>query len=128
VLAFLLALFLLVCGLIVAIILVQAGQEAGFAGAFGAGGGSQTVFGARAGTFLTRATAGLVAVFMILAFLLVLFGAHRGSAPPKVPTPEGVPADTATELPIGTAAEPAGAGQPATADTGAPQPQPSGGE
>ncbi len=82
----LLVLFWLVCILIVISVLVQTGKESGFAGAFGAGGGGQTAFGARAGSFLTRITAGLAAVFMLLAFVLVLAGSRTpgGSAPDEV--------------------------------------------
>lgn len=82
----LLVLFWIVCILIVASVLIQTGKESGFAGAFGAGGGGQTAFGARAGSFLTRITAGLGGVFMILAFVLVIVGSHapRGNAPDEV--------------------------------------------
>ena len=103
----LLALFILTCFLIVAIILIQTGQESGFAGAFGAGGGGQTVFGARAGTFLTRITAGLAAAFMILAFLLVLVGSRGAKAPEEVPIPEELPAPVSEEVPAGADVQPA---------------------
>ncbi len=120
----LMVLFFMTSVLVVATILIQAGQESGFAGAFGAGGGSQTVFGARAGTFLTRATAGLAAAFMILAFLLVLLGSRGAAPPPEAVIPEELPASTFTEIPVG------GAVQPVTsttaADTAVPPSQPSG--
>jgi len=124
--SFLMVLFFMTCVVVVAVILIQAGQEAGFAGAFGVGGGSQTVFGARAGTFLTRATAGLAATFMILAFLLVLIGSRGAPPPPEAVIPEEVPASASTEMPAGGTAQPVTS--TTAADTAVPPSQPSGGQ
>jgi preprotein translocase subunit SecG len=74
----LLILFIPVCLALVAIVLLQVGKGAGFAGAFGAGGGSQTVFGARAGNFLTKLTAWLAAMFMILALAMAWLSSKTG--------------------------------------------------
>ena len=122
--SFLMVLFFMTCVLVIAVILVQAGQESGFAGAFGVGGGSQTVFGARAGTVLTRATVGLAAAFMILAFLLVLLGSRGAPPPPEAVIPEEIPASASTEMPAGGAAQPV-TGTTA-ADPAVPPSQPSG--
>ena len=122
--SFLRVLFLMVSVLVVATILIQAGQESGFAGAFGAGGGSQTVFGARAGTFMTRATAGLAAAFMLLAFLLVLLGSRGAPPPPEAVIPDALPASASTEIPAGSVAQPITA--TVTPGTAVPSPQPSG--
>ena len=85
----LLILFIPVCFALVAIVLLQVGKGAGFAGAFGAGGGSQTVFGARAGTFLTKLTAWLAAMFMILALAMaVLSSKTRPGGGPRLPPVE----------------------------------------
>lgn len=92
-------LFWLVCILIVATVLIQTGKESGFAGAFGAGGGGQTAFGARAGSFMTRITAGLAAIFMLLAFVLVLAGSRTsgGGAPEEVVAPDEPAAEQAVD-------------------------------
>ena len=80
----LLLLFVPICLALIAIILLQVGKGAGFAGAFGAGGGSQTIFGARAGTFLTKLTAWLAALFMCLALAMaVLSSKTRPSEGPR---------------------------------------------
>ena len=122
--SFLMVLFLMTSVLVVAIILIQAGHESGFAGAFGAGGGSQTVFGARAGTFLTRATAGLAATFMLLAFLLVLLGSRGAPPPPEAVIPDELPASASTGMPAGGMAQPVTG--TSTAETAVPPSQPSG--
>lgn len=65
----LLALFILVAILMVFVILIQSGKGGGLAGI--AGGNLGTVFGGRGSApFLTKATAVLAAVFMILALAL----------------------------------------------------------
>ncbi len=114
----LLALFIIVCLLAIVTILLQSGQEAGFAGAFGIGSGTQTVFGARAGTFLTRTTAVLIGMFMLLALVIVLLGSRGATPPPEAPEPEDLPPTTSAELPAGGAAQPAAG----TTDTAAPEP------
>ncbi len=87
--AFLTVIFVLVCLAVVGVVLLQQGKGAGFAGAFGIGAGSQTIFGSRAGTFFTKLTAGLVAALMVLA-LLIAFANSRTSRV-GAPKPEAVP-------------------------------------
>lgn len=93
----LLILFIPVCLALVAIVLLQVGKGAGFAGAFGAGGGSQTVFGARAGTFLTKLTAWLAAMFMILALAMAVLSSKTrpGGGPRPAPVEESGQPDQA---------------------------------
>ena len=67
---FLMIFYTLVCIGLVGIVLLQSGKDAGFAGAFGAGGGSDTVFGAQRGNILTKATIVGVTIFMLLSFVL----------------------------------------------------------
>jgi preprotein translocase subunit SecG len=73
-----------VCIGLIAVVLLQKGKGVGFAGAFGAGGGSETVFGPRSSRSLPqKLTYGAAAAFMILALALSLLSGSvgRGSAP-----------------------------------------------
>jgi len=92
---FLLILFIPTCFALIAIVLLQVGKGAGFAGAFGTGGGAQTVFGARAGTFLTKLTAWLAVRFIVLALAMAVLSARvkpgGGLAPAPVEEPEQAP-------------------------------------
>lgn len=72
-------------GLIV-VVLLQKGKGAGFAGAFGLGGGSDTVFGPRASKSLpVRLTQVMAGLFMVLALFMSLLSGQlsRGVAPEK---------------------------------------------
>ncbi len=71
-------LYVLVCVSLIGVILLQQGKGGDIANAFG-GGGSQAVFGARAGaTLLTRATSVLAALFVVISLILTAWG-QRGS-------------------------------------------------
>jgi len=68
--AVLVALHILVCFVLVVVIMLQSGNAADLAGAFG-GSGSQTAFGPRgAATFLSRATTWCAIVFMATSLAL----------------------------------------------------------
>ena len=68
--AVLVALHILVCFVLVIVIMLQSGNAADLAGAFG-GSGSQTAFGPRgAATFLSRATTWCAIVFMATSLTL----------------------------------------------------------
>jgi preprotein translocase subunit SecG len=68
--AVLVALHVLVCFVLVVVIMLQSGNAADLAGAFG-GSGSQTAFGPRgAATFLSRATTWCAIVFMATSLAL----------------------------------------------------------
>jgi len=72
------------CGCIIALVLIQRGKGADAGAGFGAG-ASGTVFGARgAGTALSRATAVLVAVFMLNSLALAYFGPKKAEAPKTI--------------------------------------------
>jgi len=104
-------LYVLVCVSLIGVILLQQGKGGDIANAFG-GGGSQAVFGARAGaTLLTRATSVLAGLFVVLSLILTAWG-QRGSgsvvggidapapaAPVATPTP-------APPQPAGTPSQP----------------------
>ena len=122
--AFLLALHLIVCLCLVAVILVQSGKGGGLAGgAFG--GATQTVFGGRGATdFITRATVVLGVLFFVTSLSLALIttrgnvggrsvvseAAKRaaGAAPPAgAPPATGAPTGTAPATPAPATPPPA---------------------
>ena len=104
-------LYVLVCVSLIGVILLQQGKGGDIANAFG-GGGSQAVFGARAGaTLLTRATSVLAGLFVVLSLILTAWG-QRGSgsvvggidAPaPAAPVATPIPAPP---QPAGTPSQP----------------------
>ncbi len=70
---------IIVCLFLIVVVLLQSGQAADLAGAFG-GMGSQTAFGPRgSGTLLSRATTAAAAIFMITSMTLAIL-ATRGAA------------------------------------------------
>ena len=122
--ALLMALHLIVCLCLVAVVLVQSGKGGGLAGgAFG--GATQTVFGGRGATdFITRATIVLGVMFFVTSLSLALIttrgdvggrsvvseAAKRaaGTAPPAgVPPATGAPAGTAPATPAPVTPPPA---------------------
>jgi preprotein translocase subunit SecG len=101
--AVLVALHILVCFVLVVVIMLQSGNAADLAGAFG-GSGSQTAFGPRgAATFLSRATTWCAIVFMATSLALSFKratpststgsileqtqGSGAPAAPPRSPVP-----------------------------------------
>jgi preprotein translocase subunit SecG len=98
--AVLVALHILVCFVLVIVIMLQSGNAADLAGAFG-GSGSQTAFGPRgAATFLSRATTWCAIVFMATSLALsfkrsapsastgsILEQTQPSGAPAKPPAP-----------------------------------------
>jgi preprotein translocase subunit SecG len=100
------ALYVIVCGLLIITILLQQGKGGDIANAFG-GGSSQAVFGARSGaTLLTRATSVLAALFVIGALVLTVWGTRGPSSvvggidgPAPAPAPAATPAAPTTPTP-----------------------------
>src|ERR1700688_1160243 len=73
----LVTLHVLICGLLIVVIMLQSGEAADLAGAFG-GAGSQTAFGPRgAATFLSKATTWCAIMFMLTSMALTM---HQNSA------------------------------------------------
>jgi preprotein translocase subunit SecG len=108
----LLAIHLIVCLCLVAVVLVQSGKGGGLAsGAFG--GATQTVFGGRGATdFITRATIVLGVMFFLTSLSLALMTTRGNTGGKSV---------------VGEAARRAGTAPPATAPaTGAPAGAPAG--
>ncbi len=89
------ALFLLVCVVLILTVLIQRPQGGGLSGAFGAGGGGsgsgQTAFGARTGDALTMATIAMFVIYLGVAVVLN-FAVRPGTAPgagPSIVAPDG---------------------------------------
>ena len=78
----LVTLHVVICGLLIIVIMLQSGEAADLAGAFG-GAGSQTAFGPRgAATFLSKATTWCAIMFMLTSMALTMHqnstvGVHR---------------------------------------------------
>jgi preprotein translocase subunit SecG len=65
-------LHVVICGLLIVVIMLQSGEAADLAGAFG-GAGSQTAFGPRgAATFLSKATTWCAIMFMLTSMALTM--------------------------------------------------------
>jgi preprotein translocase subunit SecG len=121
----LVVLYVLVCLSLMVVILLQQGKGGDIANAFG-GGGSQAVFGARAGaTLLTKVTSGLAVGFMVVALVLAVWGQQgpgsvvggvEGPAAPQLPAGA---LSGSTPAPTAPAATPAPAAEtPAAAPAG----------
>jgi len=104
--AILVLLHVLVCLVLMGVILLQGGEAADLAGAFG-GSGSQTAFGPRAAaTFLSRATTWCAVMFMFTTMALTV---HVNT----VRGPSGRSILEQFSKPASTAPKPATPGQPA---------------
>ncbi len=114
--ALLMALHLIVCLCLVAVVLVQSGKGGGLAGgAFG--GATQTVFGGRGATdFITRATVVLGVLFFVTSLSLALM-TSRGTGGAKSIVSEAArrAASTAPTTPVTGAPAPGGTASPAPA-------------
>jgi preprotein translocase subunit SecG len=67
------------CLILIASILLQAGRGGGLSEVF-SGAASQTIFGARASTFLTRATTVAAIIFLLTCISLTVFSSRRGKS------------------------------------------------
>ncbi len=97
-------LHLIVCFLMIAAILLQAGKGAEIGAAFG--GSSQTVFGSRGpGTFLSKVTVAAAVIFMLTSLGLALLSKQENVASViDVPATSGEPTSSAPDA-SGTPAE-----------------------
>jgi len=84
-------LHLIVCFLMIAAILLQAGKGAEIGAAFG--GSSQTVFGSRGpGTFLSKVTVGAAVIFMLTSLSLAILSKRENSLSSVIPITSSEPA------------------------------------
>jgi preprotein translocase subunit SecG len=123
----LVTLHVLVCLVLVAVIMLQSGNAADLAGAFG-GSGSQTAFGPRgAATFLSRATTWCAIVFMMTSLTLSVkreptaASAASGSFLEQTQKAGKAPATPPATVPTQV---PANSAPPASAPAQAPAPAP----
>ncbi len=77
---FIIVIHIVVCVILIALVLVQAGKGGGLGGLFGGGGMSQSLFGVRTGTFLTRLTTVLAIIFMLTSLSLAVFYRRPGKS------------------------------------------------
>ena len=68
-----------VCIMLIAVILLQAGRGGGLSETFG-GDSSQTIFGTKVSTFLTRATVVVASLFLVTSLLLGIMTSRRGKS------------------------------------------------
>lgn len=97
-----LSIHILVCFVLVAVILLQAGRGGGVADTFG--GAAQSMFGTRGVAFLTRATTVSAIVFMLTSLSLAYLSAQQGhslleGAPIPAPVEQPAPAPAPPEQP-----------------------------
>jgi preprotein translocase subunit SecG len=74
--AFIIIIHIIACLILIASILLQSGRGGGLAGLFSAG-TSQTIFGARASTFLTRTTTAAAVAFLLTCISLTVFSSRK---------------------------------------------------
>jgi preprotein translocase subunit SecG len=123
--AVLVTLHIIVCFVLIIVIMLQSGNAADLAGAFG-GAGSQTAFGPRgAATFLSRATTWCAIVFMMTSLTLSFkrAGPSTGSNSVLEQTQSSAPAPAKSTPvpPIQIPVQPATPTAPAQAPSSAPQ-------
>lgn len=110
------ALHVIACLFLIAVVLLQQGKGQDLASAFG-GGGSQTAFGPRgSATVLSRATTILAGVFVITSLSLSVLRPSRSSILDTVPG-AATPAPRATASPTAPAAPAPASPVPATPPT-----------
>jgi preprotein translocase subunit SecG len=124
----LVTLHVLVCFVLVLVIMLQSGNAADLAGAFG-GAGSQTAFGPRgAATFLSKATTWCAIVFMLTSLTLSIkrtpTGVSTGASSVLEQTTKTAPAKPATP----PASAPASSTPQPSSQTPAPAPAPATGK
>lgn len=113
----------LVCLMIIAVVLLQAGKGADIGSAFG-GSGSQAVFGSMGTpTLLGKVTAGVAIAFMLTSFWLASHGGKRGTS--IMPATESSAPASSAPAPAAPSA-PGAAPVPGAPPSPAPAPAPAG--
>ena len=87
----LIVLHVIVCLVLVLVILLQAGRGQGMGGtSFGFGGGVQTLFGTKAGDFLTKATSVCAILFLVTCISLDIIEARKAKSIVRTPGEQAV--------------------------------------
>ena len=80
---FLILIHVIVCAALIGIVLLQSGKGGGLAGL--GGGATQAVVGGRGATdVLSKITEGLAIAFMVMSFVLALYGSRTNDVPASV--------------------------------------------
>jgi preprotein translocase subunit SecG len=115
------AIHVIVCLVLTIIVLLQSGQAADLAGAFG-GMGSQTLFGPRGSTtVLSKVTTWAAVTFMVTSLALTIVGNQHGAAAPssvldnRLKATPTAPAKKSAPPATPQSEKPSGAGNPAPA-------------
>lgn len=107
-LGLLIAIHFLVCIFLIFIILIQPGKGYGLSETFG--GQTQTIFGVRAGTLLTRITAVTATIFLLLSLGIAVLSSKRSRSLVerimREETKKEVPVENIKELPPQTEESP----------------------
>src|SRR6202049_4308578 len=124
----LVTLHVVICGLLIIVIMLQSGEAADLAGAFG-GAGSQTAFGPRgAATFLSKATTWCAIMFMLTSMAMTMrqnsTAAASGSSILQQFSKTGKPATPAVPVPVAPSPVAPVAATPVPAAPGATMPAP----
>src|SRR3984893_3164269 len=125
----LVTLHVVICGLLIIVIMLQSGEAADLAGAFG-GAGSQTAFGPRgAATFLSKATTWCAIMFMLTSMAMTMrqnsTASASGSSVLQQFSKTGKPAAPAVPVPAAPAPAAPVPAAPKTATPNAATPAPS---
>ena len=119
-----LALHIVACLFLIAVVLLQQGKGQDLASAFG-GGGTQTAFGPRgSANVLSRATTILAGVFMVSSLGLSLVRPRQGSILDSVAAPVASPSPAASASPTLPGATTPAATAPSPAAPASPSPSP----
>ena len=114
------AVHVIACLFLIAVVLLQQGKGQDLASAFG-GGGTQTAFGPRgSATVLSRATTILAGLFMVTSLALTILKPGGGSVLDRVQAPPPVASPSPAASP---AAAPAAGESPAPSPAASPSPQ-----
>lgn len=96
------------CLFLITVVLLQAGKDAGLSGAFGLGGGGQTIFGARAGDVLSKATVACAVLFMVSCILFTKVSPSRAKSVVDTAREKQIPYSVGVEEAAPETAESAG--------------------
>ena len=99
------AIHVIVCIILIAAILLQAGRGGGLSEAFG-GESTQTIFGTKVSVFLTRATVTAASLFLVTCLLLGIMTSRRGRSLVDLQGKQVIPIQIPGEIPAKNATEP----------------------
>ena len=93
------AVHIIACLILIAVILLQAGRGGGLSETFGGMDSSQTIFGTKVSVFLTRATVVAACLFLITCLVLGIMTSRRGKSLIDLRGGKGVPVEIPSGVP-----------------------------